>query len=384
MTRAITHHYDDPLDRIWLAAAREVGWEVRRASDAYASFDGRGTLTITTPDAFDADDSLAQMVLHELCHALVAGPDAARRPDFGLENADDRDLVQEHAVHRLQAALAGRWGLRRVFAVTTDWRPYWDALPDDPLGPGRDPALALARAAFARAAEAPYEPALRRAFVRTRAVIDACRDALPSNHLLALADPPRVHALGVPAGPRDARCATCAWFVATPTRLAPGHDAPDPTRDALARRPDDARLAASTAPPATPSSSPPEPRGRCLRHATPQRRPRVTGGTLACHAWEPRLTPASCLACGACCREAFHLVPVEARSPLHHLRPDWIRRDGAFGPYLPRPEGRCVALGARTAAPWVCDVYEDRPRSCRDFTASSANCLEARRRCGLS
>ncbi len=378
MTREVRHRYDDPLDEVWLAAAREVGWEVRRAPDAYASFDGRGTLTITTPDAFDADDCLAQMILHELCHALVAGPEAACLRDFGLENADDRDLAQEHAVHRLQAALAGRWGLRRVFGVTTDWRPYWDALPADPLSPGRDPAIARAREAFARAAEAPFEPALRRAFARTRAIVDATRDALPPDHLLAQADPPRVHALGVPAGPRDARCGACAWF--SPPRT-PRAAAPDVGPEVLAALSPASGIGSSAAL----GDVPAEARGRCLRHATVHRRPSVTAATLACHAWEPRLEPASCLACGACCREAFHLVPVEPRSPLHILRPDWIRRDdSAFGPWLPRPDGRCVALGARTSAPWVCDVYEHRPRACRDFAPNSANCLEARRRCGLS
>jgi hypothetical protein len=348
-SRPIRHVYDDPLDRVWREAAREVGWGLVRAPDAYASFDGVATLTLTTPEHFDADDSVAQMVLHELCHALVAGPAAARQMDYGLENADDRDLLQEHATHRLQAFLAGRWGLRRVFAVTTDWRPYWDALPADPLADGRDPAIPLARAALARADAPPFEAALRRAFARTRSVIDAVQTALPEDHLLRLADPPRVHPLDVPAGPRDARCATCAWF-------APGRSDPEA--------------------------------GRCLRHAgLPPRPPRLAATTIACHAWEPRLDEASCLACGACCREAFGAVPVEARSRLHRRHPELIRNDlEGFGPYLPRPDGRCVALEPREGAlsPWRCTVYPDRPRSCRDFAPNSANCLEARRRCGLS
>jgi hypothetical protein len=351
--RPVSHVYDDPLDRVWLEAARDIGWTVRRAPDAYASFDGAGTLTLTTAEHFDADDSVAQMVLHEICHALVAGPEADRLTDYGLENADDRDLVQEHATHRLQAFLAGRWGLRRVFAVTTDWRPYWDALPEDPLGDGRDPAIARARAGLARAGAPPFEASLRRAFARTRALVDIVAPALPANHLLRLADPPRVHPLGVAAGPRDARCGACAWFSA-------GRATPDT--------------------------------GRCLRHAgLPPRPRRTSAATLACHAWEPRLEEAGCLACGACCREAFGAVPVEARSRLHRLRPDMIRNDlDAFGPYLPRPDGRCVALihtgqpASASHGPWRCTVYPDRPRACRDFAANSLNCLEARRRCGLS
>ncbi len=72
-----------------------------------------------------------------------------------MENIDERDLLQEHACHRLQAALAARHGLRDFFAVTTDWRSYWDTLPLDPLSPGKDPAIPLAREAFVRDSAGP-------------------------------------------------------------------------------------------------------------------------------------------------------------------------------------------------------------------------------------
>jgi hypothetical protein len=135
VTREITSHYEDPLDRIWIACAERIGLSVVRGSHVYASFDGERTLTLCTRAEFDPDDSLAQMILHELCHGLVAGPGAARA-DWGLSNEDARDLVLEHACHRVQAALADRHGLRALFAVTTEWRPYWDALPIDPLRSG--------------------------------------------------------------------------------------------------------------------------------------------------------------------------------------------------------------------------------------------------------
>lgn len=77
MAREVTRVYRDPLDELWLACAAEVGLRVRRTADAYASTDGRGTLSISTPEHLDADDCLAQMVFHELCHALVQGPDMA-------------------------------------------------------------------------------------------------------------------------------------------------------------------------------------------------------------------------------------------------------------------------------------------------------------------
>lgn len=146
--RTISAHYSDPVDRIWLTAAEELGLRVERAEDVYASYDGRGTLRITRATDFDADDSLAQLVFHELCHAAVAGEHAFEMVDWGLCNDDDRDVVREHACHRLQAQWARRHGLRQLLSVTTDHRPYWDALPEDPLSGDEDPATSMARAAW--------------------------------------------------------------------------------------------------------------------------------------------------------------------------------------------------------------------------------------------
>ncbi|HMV70142.1 MAG TPA: hypothetical protein PKA64_25095, partial [Myxococcota bacterium] len=130
MERNTWGRYGDPLDVVWLGAAAALGMRVERSDACYASWDGQRTLTLCTPASFDADDSVAQLVLHELCHALVQGPSGRRRVDWGLDNTDDdAAAVEEHACHRLQAALLDRYGLRRVLAVTTSWRPYWDALP---------------------------------------------------------------------------------------------------------------------------------------------------------------------------------------------------------------------------------------------------------------
>ncbi|MEZ4268075.1 MAG: hypothetical protein R3F39_17050 [Myxococcota bacterium] len=156
--RAVTARYDDPVDLIWLATAKALGIDVVRAPDAYASWDGRGTLTIATPAEMDPDDCLAQMIFHELCHALVEGPESLTRVDWGLENVDNRDAIREHATDRLQAALADRHGLRQFMAVTTDWRAYYDALPEDPLAPDNDPATPLAQAAYKAATTAPGPP----------------------------------------------------------------------------------------------------------------------------------------------------------------------------------------------------------------------------------
>ncbi|MFY8058238.1 MAG: YkgJ family cysteine cluster protein, partial [Planctomycetaceae bacterium] len=108
--RSIKHTYHDPVDLIWLRAAADLGLTVQRSTDAYAAYDGQGTLTISVADEFDPDDCLAQMIFHELCHWLVSGAGAWDLPDWGLSNTSRRDLVYEYACHRLQAALAAPYG----------------------------------------------------------------------------------------------------------------------------------------------------------------------------------------------------------------------------------------------------------------------------------
>jgi len=141
--------------------ARACGLRVERSAEVYASWDGAGTLRLARGEDFDPDDSLAQLVLHELCHALVEGPDAHSRPDWGLCNRSARDVVREHACHRVQAALCAPHGLRVLLAPTTEHRVYYDALPDDPLADGDDPALPAAREGHARAVHGAWADALR-------------------------------------------------------------------------------------------------------------------------------------------------------------------------------------------------------------------------------
>jgi hypothetical protein len=175
--------YADPIDVVWIGVAARLGLEVRRADDAYAAWDGRGVLTIATRAEMDPDDHLGQMILHELCHALVAGEGALSRVDWGLPIEDDEAAVAEHAVHRLQAALADRHGLRGFFGVTTAWRPYWDALPDDPLADGADPAIALARAAVVRATTGPWAGPIADALAATAAIVGATAAFAPPGSL---------------------------------------------------------------------------------------------------------------------------------------------------------------------------------------------------------
>jgi len=346
MTREVNRVYRDPLDEIWLATAPPVGIEVVRSDAAYASYDGQGKLTISVSAAFDADDSLAQMILHELCHALVNGPSALRRVDFGLHNEDERDLVREHACHRLQAALAGKYGLRDFMAVTTDHRAYWDALPADPLAPGDDPAIELARDAHKRARAGAWGKALDAALAATAKIADAARGFSVEPSLWQTTRP--LHASGFPLG-RDPgqRCAQCAWAY----RAGPG------TKALRCHQTRSGTTIAS----------------------------RVRPADRACERFEPKLGKHACAPCGACCRQGFDLVQVRVRDPIRKRHPELVHED-RHGFSLPRPNGLCVALvgDGGAATPYRCRVYRDRPRACADFELGGDACLQARRRVGLS
>ena len=340
--RPIRHRYRDPLDLVWLACARELGLTVTRSDEVFAAYDGAGTLTLGEADTLDPDDSLGQMVFHEICHALVAGEGALQKADFGLENTDDRDLVAEHACHRLQATLADAHGLRDFFAVTTDHRPYWDALPVDPLGMGDDPAVSLAREAYARAQGAPWREPLQRALSATATIAATVRPLTDDSELWGRTR--AVHRAGFPLGDSGATCAECAWAY-------------------------------------------PHGRGlRCRQTRVDARRPgaRIAAEDAACVRFEAPFDEQTCAACGACCREGFHRVELRRGDVLRQRHPQLVVVD-SWGAHLPRPDGRCVALsgdGEREA--YRCRVYGDRPRNCRELALASDACLEARRRVGCS
>jgi hypothetical protein len=170
--RKITKTYSDPLDLVWLHAAARMEMRVERSAEVNASWSGDGVLTIGTPETLDPDDSLAQMILHETCHALVEGPESLGKLDWGLQNNPDKK-VHEHACLRLQAALADQVGMRAFFASTTMFRPYYDALPTDPLADGADPAIAMAQAAYERTKNGPWGEVLAEALERTAQIARA-------------------------------------------------------------------------------------------------------------------------------------------------------------------------------------------------------------------
>jgi len=190
MSRTITHRYRDPLDEIWLSVAASLGITVERSAEVFAAWDGCGTLTLSSDEHFDADDSLAQMIFHEICHALTEGEEAIGQVDWGLENTDESDLVREYACIRLQAALAEGHGLRGFFAPTTDHRPYFDALDDDVLA-GEDPAAVIARSAWPRATEGPWAMAVERALKATRRIADIAGEFADDASLWWVAQAPK-------------------------------------------------------------------------------------------------------------------------------------------------------------------------------------------------
>lgn len=328
MSRRFGRPYRDPVDEVWLRTADRLGMTVARSDEVFASWDGVSELTISTPAGFDPDDCLAQMIFHELCHALVQGPGGRAQRDWGLENIDDRDLVREYACHRLQAALLDPWGLREVLAPTTDHRPYYEALPANPLAPGDDPAIALAKAAWPEATTGPWGPVIQDA-LRATADIAAALRQIGTDSLWAAALPR--HPTGLPPADTDRRCGGCAWFSG----------------------------------------------GQCGR-ASAETGPEQA----ACRYWHAPLAAADCAGCGACCRQGFDVVDLPADSPIAKRHPEWVV-DHGWGPQLPRPGGFCVAL-EQAAAPFRCRVYADRPSGCRDLEIGGEACLEARQRVGLT
>jgi Fe-S-cluster containining protein len=117
--------------------------------------------------------------------------------------------------------------------------------------------------------------------------------------------------------------------------------------------------------------------------------PRARRDDPACARWEP---PVDCQACGACCREAYHVVSVSMRDPVVWKQAHLVERHGHR--FEIRREGpRCAALvdrradgaaGGPSAPAFSCTIYEDRPQTCRDFARGGRHCLEARRRVALS
>ena len=338
------------LEPVWRDAAARCGFRIERGHAAYATTDGRGTIHIGAPETLDAEDSLAQLILHELCHALTQGESSFQQADWGLDNTTDRDAVAEEACLRLQAELSGRHGLRELMTPTTEWQVYYRALGEQPLvagGAQEEEACARARAGLALAERNGMILALGEALAQTVNRL-AAAGALAGGGGIA----PQ-HPLGVALGPAGQSCGTCAW------RYQGGRGpAVDRCRQSVGEVGD----------------------GKRVRAEYP-----------ACERWE---APVDCLTCGACCREAYHSVSVSVRDPVVWKQPGLVVRDGHRWSLL-RAAERCAALedgdpgasaggGRPVVGRYHCRIYEDRPRTCREFERAGRHCLVARRRVGLS
>lgn len=184
--RSIQYTYQDPLEVIWVRAAEQMGIRIERGHDVFAFWDGVATLRIGTPDTLDADDSLAQMIFHEICHGLCEGPEGQARPDWGLDASDSTHGVREHACLRLQAALADMYGLRRFMAATTNFRSYYDGLPPEPLQEDGDPAVPIAQAAWQPAQHGPWSKPLHTALRLTAEIARLVQDHADASSLWRL------------------------------------------------------------------------------------------------------------------------------------------------------------------------------------------------------
>ncbi len=173
--RNIEKTYADPLSLVWIHAAERMGMRIERSAEVNASWNGDGVLTIGASETLDPDDCLAQMILHEICHALCEGPESIYRLDWGLESSDPTKVSHEHACLRLQAALADQYGMRSFFAATTMFRSYYERLPAEPLAAGDDAAIAQAKAGWDRAYGGPWAAALLEALQRTAQISRALR-----------------------------------------------------------------------------------------------------------------------------------------------------------------------------------------------------------------
>ncbi len=125
----------DPITDAWVLAAARMGFEVRRSEDAWAAYDGVGTITVSDDGGLDADDSAAALILHELCHFATQGAASRALPDWGLNTADpgpEEHRREQSAVRVQRALLLGR-GLEGRLAPTTEYRGSYEGLGEDPL-----------------------------------------------------------------------------------------------------------------------------------------------------------------------------------------------------------------------------------------------------------
>ena len=140
------------LDERWITFLREhFNAKLQRSPDAYVSWlADRRTLIVSPDHDLDPDDTIAQIVLHELCHHLVEGHHSDQFDDWGLDNITDQHLANEYAALRLQAAILDPHALRPWLNPTTDHRWFYESLHAHPLQSPAHPETDATSTALAR------------------------------------------------------------------------------------------------------------------------------------------------------------------------------------------------------------------------------------------
>lgn len=144
------------LDDAWTQGFHSLSARIERSDACFVAWLSENhTLLVANEPELDADDTLAQIILHEVCHHLVEGPQSWDQDDWGLNNQTEDDVAREYAALRLQAALLHTPRLRRYLQPTTDHRWFYETLADDPLRDAVHPATddesrAAAQRGFAR------------------------------------------------------------------------------------------------------------------------------------------------------------------------------------------------------------------------------------------
>ncbi len=238
--------------------------------------------------------------------------------------------------------LAGRYGLRNLLAPTTDHRAFWDAMPADALADRGDRSTVAAIAAIQRADEPPWSPFLYEALAATAQIaavaVGQTRNTADPSLWPTVQQPRPPHPTGLPAGDAEGTCGTCVWRHATKSL------------------------------------------SRCRHTLT-----RIDPAWPACEHYEAAL---DCQTCGACCRAAYHSVTVTSRDRVCRTHPELVVDRGTYLD-LARTDDHCTALtggeadGERVAR-YHCTIYDDRPKTCRDFAVGGEHCLTARRRVALT
>ena len=125
-------------------------------------------IAVVPNNELDPDDTLAQILLHELIHHFVQGQPSYSSPDWGLDNTTEKHVVNEHAALLMQAALLDIYGLRNILVPTTDFRSFYERIPQPAPVSTETEAQRLASSGLNRLMNHPSYASLNRELTRIR------------------------------------------------------------------------------------------------------------------------------------------------------------------------------------------------------------------------